>query len=120
MAFEHAVSLSAGRQFTRHLDESHRLSYRTIDKIVDQCAAEVLDGLRLLQRRAKLVEDAANLIGSDAFGAVVWVFSMLPIAHISTHALSHFLVVHLKARIISGAVRILLQSHFLSYQLTLR
>ena len=44
------------------------------------------------QRKAKLVEDAANLIGSDAFGAVVWIFSITSSAQISKHALSHPLV----------------------------
>jgi hypothetical protein len=89
-SFSTTQSLPAGRQSTGHLDESYRLSYRTIDKLVDECAAEVLDGLHLAQRKAKLVEEAVNLIGSDALGAAVWVFSISPIAHISTHALSTY------------------------------
>jgi hypothetical protein len=33
--------------------------------------AEVLDGLRLLRRRAELAQEAANLMGSNGFDAVV-------------------------------------------------
>ena len=82
-SFSPMASLPAGRQFTRHLYASRRLSYRTIDELVDECAAEVLDGLRLLQRKAKLAEEAANLMVSNAFDAVGGVFSLWSSAHIS-------------------------------------
>ena len=40
-------------------------------QLLDEQAAEVLDGLPLLRRKARqLVEEAANLISSNAFDAV--------------------------------------------------
>jgi hypothetical protein len=80
--------LPDGRHFTRLLDESYRLSNWTMNELPDERVAEVLDGLRLLRRRAELVEQAANLMYSNGFDAVVWIFSMSPSAHFSTHALS--------------------------------
>jgi hypothetical protein len=59
-----------------------------MNELLDERVAEVLDGLRLLRRKAELAEQAANLMSSNAFDAVVWIFSMLPIAHFSKHALS--------------------------------
>jgi hypothetical protein len=46
------------------------LSYRTTNELLDERAAEVLDGLLLLWRRAKLVKEAANLLNSNAFDIV--------------------------------------------------
>ena len=46
------------------------LSYRTTNELLHQRAAEVLDSLPLLGRKAKLVEEAANLTSSNAFDAV--------------------------------------------------
>jgi hypothetical protein len=80
--------LPDGRQFTRLLDESYRLSYWTMNHLLDERVAEVLDGLRFLWRKPELVEQAANLMSSNAFDAVVWIFSMSSSAHISKHALS--------------------------------
>jgi hypothetical protein len=59
-----------------------------MNELIDERVAEVLDSLPLLRRRAKLVEEAANLMGSNAFDAVVWIFRMSSSAHISKHALS--------------------------------
>jgi hypothetical protein len=74
------------------LDESYRLSYRTMmDELLEERAAEVLDGLSLLRREAKLTEEATNLMVSNAFDTVGGVFSMSSSAHISKHALSHYL-----------------------------
>jgi hypothetical protein len=42
-----------------------------MDELIDECAAEVLDGFRLLQRKAKLAEEAENLMVSNAFDAVM-------------------------------------------------
>jgi hypothetical protein len=78
----------AGRQIPWVLDEGYRLSYRTMNQLLDERVAEVLDGLSLLRRKAELAQEAANLMGSNAFDAVGWVSSMAPFAHISTHALS--------------------------------
>jgi hypothetical protein len=84
--------LPDGRRFARLLDEGHRLSYRTMNELIDERVAEVLDGLGLLRSKAKLVEQAANLMSSNAFDAVVWIFSMSSSAHISKHALSTYRV----------------------------
>ena len=46
------------------------LSYRTTNELLDKRAAEVLDSLPLLGRKAKLVEEAANLTSSNAFDTV--------------------------------------------------
>ena len=62
--------LPDGRQFPWVLDESYRLSYWSMNELLDERVAEVLDGLRLLRRKAELVEQAANLMGSNAFDAV--------------------------------------------------
>ena len=35
-SFSPTLSLPTGRQFTGHLDASRRLSYRTIDELVDE------------------------------------------------------------------------------------
>ena len=86
--FSTTQSLPAGRHFPRLLDASYRLSYRTMNQLLDEQVAEVLNGLPLLRRKAKLAQEAANLMGSNAFDAVGWVSSMAPFAHISTHALS--------------------------------
>jgi hypothetical protein len=40
-------------------------------KLVDKRAAETLDDLRLLRRKAKLIEEATNLMDSNALDAVV-------------------------------------------------
>jgi hypothetical protein len=40
-------------------------------KLVDKRVAEALDDLRLLRRKAKLIEEAANLMDSNALDAVV-------------------------------------------------
>jgi hypothetical protein len=80
--------LPGDRRFPRLLDESYRLSYRTMNELLDERVAEVLDGLRLLWRKADLAEEAANLMSTNGFDAVVWIFSISPIAHISEHALS--------------------------------
>ena len=63
--------LPDGRQLTRLLDEGYRLSYWTMNELLDERVAEVLDCLRLLRRKPELVEEAANLMGSNAFDAVV-------------------------------------------------
>jgi hypothetical protein len=68
LPFDHAMSPD-DRQVPwlldpRHLDESYRLGYRATDELLDERAAEVLDGLRLLRRKAKLAEEAAKLMGS--------------------------------------------------------
>jgi hypothetical protein len=47
-----------------------------MDELLDERVAEVLDGLPLLRREANLVEEAANLVGSNAFDAVVRVSNM--------------------------------------------
>jgi hypothetical protein len=80
--------LPYGRHVPWVLDESYRLSYQTINQLLDERVAEVLDGLRLLRRKPELVEQAANLMGSNGFDAVVWIFSMSSSAHFSEHALS--------------------------------
>ena len=46
------------------------LSYRTTNELLNEREAKVLDSLRLLGRKAKLVEEAANLTSSNAFDAV--------------------------------------------------
>jgi hypothetical protein len=89
--------LPYGRQFPWVLAESYRLSYRTMNQLLDERVAEVLDGLLLLRRKAKLVEQAANLMGSHGFDAVVWLSSVSPFAHISTHALFTSPVPHSEA-----------------------
>jgi uncharacterized protein YybS (DUF2232 family) len=47
-----------------------------MNELIDERVAEVLDGLGLLRSKAKLVEQAANLMSSNAFDAVVWILSM--------------------------------------------
>jgi hypothetical protein len=49
---------------------SASFSYRTTNELLDERAAKVLDSLLLLGRKAKLVEEAANLTSSNAFDAV--------------------------------------------------
>ena len=50
--FDHAMQcLPAGRRFTRLLDASYRLSYRAMNKFLDERVAEVLDGLRSLREK---------------------------------------------------------------------
>jgi hypothetical protein len=61
-----------------------------MNELIDERVAEVLDGLGLLRSKAKLVEQAANLMSSNAFDAVVWILSMSSSAHFSMHALSHY------------------------------
>jgi hypothetical protein len=80
--------LPDGRQFPWVLEMSYRLGYRTMNELIDERVAEVLDCLRLLWRKPELAEEAANLMGSNAFDAVVWLSSMSSSAQISTHALS--------------------------------
>jgi hypothetical protein len=87
-SFSSMRCLPDGRQLTRLLDEGYRLSYWTMNELLDEGVAEVLDCLRLLRRKPELVEEAANLMGSNAFDAVVWLSSMSSSAQISTHALS--------------------------------
>jgi hypothetical protein len=41
-----------------------------MNELLDERAAKVLDSLLLLRRKAKLVEEAANLTSSNAFDAV--------------------------------------------------
>src|SRR5215211_3312621 len=72
----------------RHPHKSYRLGYGAVEELLDERAAESFDGLRLLRRKTKLVADAANLLGSDAFDAWVCVSSISSSAHISNHALS--------------------------------
>jgi hypothetical protein len=52
------------------LDRSYSLGYRTTNELLNEREAKVLDSLRLLGRKAKLVEEAANLTSSNAFNAV--------------------------------------------------
>jgi hypothetical protein len=52
------------------LDKSYCLGYRTTNELLNERAAEVLDSLLLLGRKAKLVEEAANLTSSNALDAV--------------------------------------------------
>ena len=52
------------------LDRSYSLGYRTMNELLNERAAEVLDSLLLLGRKAKLVEEAANLTSSNALDAV--------------------------------------------------
>jgi hypothetical protein len=59
-----------------------------MNELLDERAAEGLDGLRVLRRKAKLAEEAANLMGSNAFDGLMWVSSVSARAHISTHALT--------------------------------
>jgi hypothetical protein len=63
------------------LDKSYCPGYRTLNELLDERAAEVLDSLLLLGRRAKLAQEAANLTSSNAFDAVD--YRVLTIAHIS-------------------------------------
>ncbi len=80
--------LPYGRQFPWVLDASYCLSYQTMNELLDERVAEVLDCLRLLRRKAKLAQEAANLMSSNGFDAVVWISSMSSSAHFSEHALS--------------------------------
>lgn len=41
-----------------------------MNEFLDERAAEILDNILLLGRKAKLVEEAANLASSNAFDAV--------------------------------------------------
>ena len=52
-----------------------------MNELLDERVAEVLDGLTLLRRKAKLAYEAANLMGSNGFDALGWVSSMAPFAH---------------------------------------
>ena len=68
-SFDHAMSCGS-HQSSWLLDKSYRLSHRTTNELLDERAAKVLDSLLLLRRKAKLVEEAANLTSSNAFDAV--------------------------------------------------
>jgi hypothetical protein len=46
------------------------LSYRPTNKLLNKRAAKVLDSFLLFGRKAKLIEEAANLTSSNAFDAV--------------------------------------------------
>jgi hypothetical protein len=83
-SFSNTQSLLTGRRFARLLDESYRLSNRTMDELLDERVAEVLDGLPLLRRKAKPVEQAANLMGSNVLDAVGWAYrvGLQYVAHI--------------------------------------
>src|SRR5512146_195733 len=62
LPFDHAMSPRWPLTYstTRLLDASYRLSYRAMNKLLDERRAEVLDGRRLLPREPELVGQAVE------------------------------------------------------------